>query len=352
MQKYQFFTLWATLLLVFTTNSVHAQMAEHVALIDTFDLFAEESVLKVELTLDMKRLVRQKHKKEEQEAKITYWPAEGVEFTYNIQVSPRGNFRRKYCFLPPLKLNFKKTPKSKAPSLHQLNKIKLVTDCKSSKAFQQYLITEYLCYRMFNILADKSFKVRLLELTYIDSEGKKEPMTRYGFLIEDIDDLADRNDCKEVDDVKITQRTCDRQQTMMVGIFQYMIGNTDWSIPHMHNIKLIRSNDPFNQTPYIVPYDFDYSGLVNTHYAIPNPDLGIKTVRNRLYRGVCCSSDELETILARYRVHKDDLYALCQEFPLLEESTRNNIIEYLDDFYSVINNPKLASREFQATCMK
>ena len=63
-----------------------------------------------------------------------------------------------------------------------------------------------------------------------------------------------------------------------MSVFQYMVGNTDWSMVRFHNVEVSRTP----RGVYVpVPYDFDWTGLVSTRYARPNEGLGIRSVRQR-----------------------------------------------------------------------
>src|SRR5690606_26257310 len=97
----------------------------------------------------------------------------------------------------------------------------------------------------------------------------------------------------------------DTEQASLVAVFEYLIGNTDFSMVHgardddcCHNIV------PFSregQDYLIIPYDFDFSGLVNAAYASPNPELPIRSVTRRLYRGLCEQNPYLESSLGKFR---------------------------------------------------
>jgi hypothetical protein len=182
-----------------------------------------------------------------------------------------------------------------------------------------------------------SFKARLLNLTYVDSSGKK-PLTRHAFLLEDVKQVAKRNNCDDWSDKKIQTEKTNRRQMTMVAIFEYMIANTDWSVPADHNIRLIHSKTDSLSRPYVVPYDFDFSGLVNTSYSAPDERLGISSVRERIYRGFPRTMDELNDVLAVFKKQKDNVYAAINSFNLFTPATKKEMTKYLDEFYNTIND--------------
>ena len=191
-----------------------------------------------------------------------------------------------------------------------------------------------------------SFRVRLLSLNWQDTMSKAKSITEYAFLLEDTKDLAERNGCFEMKQVKLNTEATDRRQMTLVAIFEYMIGNTDWAIPVNHNTKLIIPKSDSSRRPYVIPYDFDYSGLVNTDYAIPDPNLSIQTVRDRLYRGFARSITELNDVLATFNARRKAIYDLVNNFDLLTPTTKKDVIGYLDEFYSIINDPQQVNQIF------
>ncbi len=126
----------------------------------------------------------------------------------------------------------------------------------------------------------------------------------------------------------------------MVVIFQYMIGNTDWSVPKNHNIKLLADKEDSSAKPFVVPYDFDYSGLVNTDYAVPAPALNLENVTQRLYRGFPRTMAELQAVLKIYQQQKGNIYTMIKNFEPLDKQNKKEMMYYLDNFYDMIDNPK------------
>ena len=238
--------------------------------------------------------------------------------------------------MPPLKVIFKD---KKSSVLKPLGSLKLVSQCKTSNNYQQYLLSEFLIYKIYNLLTDKSFRVRLLDLKLIDSTGRKKSIIENAFLMEDIKDLAKRNNCADFKRTQIDYRQTNRRQMTLVSIFEYMIGNTDWSVPVSHNTKLILSKSDSFPLPYVIPYDFDYSGFVNTDYAIPDSKLNISSVRERLYRGFPRTIDEINETLDIFREKKESIYSLISNYPLLTSKTKKNLTGYLDGFFNMIKKP-------------
>ena len=184
-------------------------------------------------------------------------------------------------------------------------------------------------------MTDTSFRVRLVKIEYINTYKKSKPVITYAFLIEPIEILAARTNCVEVTSLKLTQKNIFPYMMDRMAIFNYMIGNTDWSVPNLHNVKVL-SKLSLNPTGFgiVVPYDFDYSGLVNAAYAVPYEKLGLKSVTERRYVGICRNEETFIQALQEFRDKKEEFYKVISEFPLLKEKTKKEMTGYLDSFFS------------------
>ncbi len=193
-------------------------------------------------------------------------------------------------------------------------------------------------------------------MTYVDRGGEEETFTRYGFLIEDDSEMAARNggwkeDWPEDPAHQLDPRLLDKEYAILVDVFQYLIGNTDWSGVSMHNMQLVRFQD---RQPVAVPYDFDFAGIVDARYATPDPTLPIRSVRRRLFRGFCPSHvqrqpEQYEAVFQSFRDRKEEIYSLWTGQEGLEEDTVKDTRKYLEEFFETLEDPgKIRSRIFEA----
>ncbi len=321
---------------VFKTQSAFAS--------NEFGLFSSDETLEIFLKTDLKRLIKAKSKDDYQEGEIIV-----AGKTYPIRLRSRGNNRLENCSFPPITLNFKKT-QFEDESFEQLKKLKLVNVCNMQKTYEQYILREYLIYRAFNIMTNKSFKVRLLKISYIDSKDKMKTVMRYGFVIEDQYMMAKRLDGVIVKSMGLKDQSTNREHMVMLSIFNFLEGNTDWQVARLHNLKLLRINKITETAPYVIPYDFDYTGMVNASYAIPSPILGIETLRERLYWGKCYPIDDIQKAINKFIDRKEAIYELYQNFELFDKSSLKQSIDYLDSFYTIIENEKKWTYYFIDKC--
>ncbi len=318
-------------------------------------LFSDSNEMQVVLTGPWKTIRRNIKKDDLYPVKLTYTGADGAQHTIDAKVSLRGITRRRVCDFPPLKLHFDKD-KMKGTEFRGNKSLKLVTYCDTNTKFEQYYLKEFLAYRIYNLVTEYSFRVKPMMIDYKDSEQDDQSITRFSFLIEDIDDVAKRNDVKELSIPRVLYRELDPVVTSRLALFQFMIGNLDWAATDgpkedtcCHNSRLIGAGTEINPK-YTVPYDFDSSGLVNAHYAAPPDGLKVRNIRQRLYRGFCAFNDELPETRTLFNEKKADILALFKNNPHLSERSRDDAIDYIEDFYSIINNPNRLEKDITDKC--
>lgn len=305
--------------------------------------FSDSTILNAAIVTNLGKLVREKNTGYQLRGLFVSTLRDSTVVHDPVLLQIRGHFRKDFCYLPPLEVNFKY---EKSATLHKLGSLKLVSECQSGDVYGQYLLKEFIVYKLYNLLTDLSFRVRLLNLNLVDSGSKKKTIIEHAFLLEDIKDVAKRNDCKDWKQGKVFAQDADRRQMTMVAIFEYMIGNTDWGVPANHNTRLILSQVDSFRRPFVVPYDFDYSGLVNTDYAVPAEFFPIHSVQERYYMGFPRSPEELNETLDIFRQQKNNMYALIQNFNLLTTRSKKDMIDYLDEFFDDISKAARVKRIF------
>ena len=316
-------------------------------------LFASNEPLVLRLEAPFSTIKNKKAKPEYVDGQLKLQEG-GVEKTFDVRVRARGHSRREVCDFPPLLLNFK-TSDLKGSVLEGENKLKLVTHCMATSTFDQFLRLEYLSYRTLNLLTDMSLRARPLTVTYYDTDRKRQLDVRPGLFIEDEEAFAERKRLTQVELTRIEPKQYDSDALGLLNMFEYFIGNTDWSAalgsqgsPCCHNIV------PYQRPDGVlvpVPYDFDSSGIVNTPYALPNERLKISSVRQRLYRGTSCESlADLEPRFAKFDAVKPQLLELFSEGSGLEKREAAGATVYINQFFDTRSDPKKVERAFRAGC--
>jgi hypothetical protein len=269
--------------------------------------------------------------------------------TIAVKLRTRGIFRLKRCGFPPIRLNLPARKVDNTPFAGE-DKLKLATHCQGDRSYERNLLREYALYRVFNAVTDTSFRVRLAHMTYVDS-ARHDTVTRYGFLIESDTALAKRIGADQIHSNNVYDPMTDPSYMTLVAVFEYLIGNTDWSVWKRHNIAIFQKvAEP--RLLLAVPYDYDFSGAVNAPYATPPPQINIQSVRQRVYRGFCQPDSVLQGVLARFWAAKDSMYAAVRAVPDLPERDARNVLEYFDDFYKVLENPGAVNRELVRPCRR
>jgi hypothetical protein len=312
-------------------------------------LFEDTTMLVFNLKMDINGVTQDVVDRDDHAGILSYVDETGETISIDLKIKTRGKTRAnpEVCRFPPIQLNFKKHENA-GNLFEEQDKLKLVVHCQNSKAFDQYVLQEYITYKHYNILTPNSFKVRLAKVNYIDTEGKNETISRYAMLIEDIEDLAKRQKMIVGGEVH-NQDNCDVEAIDIFTIFQYMIGNTDWSVTEQHNVKLI-SNDSNDKHPIPIAYDFDYSGSIKTYYATPPESLPIENVRTRIFRGYCRIGGHYEKVFELFLDKKEEIDLLYQSFTRMDEKRVSSTLKYFDEFYKILGNPKKSGREIVRAC--
>ena len=320
-------------------------------------IFADDSLLEARLSGPLTTILRERSVTDDLPASFAYVDADGNEVVFEVGIRARGNSRRDpdVCQFPPLRLNFKKS-ETKKTQLDNVDKVKLVTHCKNkSDRYQQAVISEYLSYKILNLMTDISFQARLLHIAYIDTEDKNRSQDSFAFLIEHKDRLSNRIDAPELHIAGIPIRSLQAEYTNLVSVFQYLIGNTDFSPIQGHKGETCCHNSVplgiLRQALYSVPYDFDQAGLVNAPHAIPGPDLHLRSVTQRKYRGRCVNNEHIPASIASFQARRADILALVDTQPGITKRTRKRNVNYIEDFFKIIDDPKKVEKNLVDKCI-
>lgn len=266
---------------------------------------------------------------------------------YPITLSPRGITRRTndICEFPPLRVELTSPAPNNSLLDHQ-KRLKLVTHCQQAPDFQQKVLLEYAAYRLYNLMTPQSFRARLANIDYVDDRGRPF-ISRVGFFIEDFGDVARRNGMSNAHQgSRVPLASIDRLAAARFAIFEYMISNYDWAMiaapkgeECCHNARLMAGAA---RTPLIpVPYDFDYSGLVDAPYAVQPEIVPISNVRQRYYRGYCMHLDQARAVAAELAPRRAEFTGLFATIPGLDARNRSRAAAYIDSFFNDLGNRRI-----------
>ena len=289
-----------------------------------FDMMYRRGVLKVNLYFDVEDVINNRKEKKESVGAMVFKNRKGHPKAWTVGVKVRGVYRRYNCSeMPPLKLNFKKS-ELKAAGLSKFDDYKLVTHCiDDEKEAKALVLKEYLAYKFYNHITDESFRVQLLQINYIDINSKKR-WEHYGFIIEDLALLRDRIGAEKVSDrMGITFDSVNVFQYQKMAYFQYLIGNTDWGISPLKNVKLVRKNGNF----LVIPYDFDYSGLVLPPYAKIDESQELPALKTRVFLGKIDNMKGLDEIRLLFLRNKIPMKRTTRELRALPWKRRRQVVK-------------------------
>jgi len=316
-------------------------------------LFASSEPIHLTITAPLQTLIRNR----EAQGAISGTLTDPNGQQLPISLALRGITRRtsEVCDFPPLRVDFTGSPPASSLFAGQ-NKLKLVTHCRNSASFQQYVLLEYAAYKMYNVLTPHSFLVRLANIDYVDSDGRP-IISRIGYFMEDLKDLAKRNGMQVTHAPdRIPVPDLNPTDAGRYVLFEHMLSNHDWSMRAgpvgrecCHNAELIGPLAPGTTVP--VPYDFDFSGFVDPPYAEPPAELSISDVRERLYRGYCIHNPGVLAAARQMRDVRPQLIAAITSTPGLDSSSQSRAIHFLDGFFADIATDDSVNAKILKRCL-
>jgi AAA family ATP:ADP antiporter len=302
-------------------------------------VFDEAQPLEMELVFDWRALCRDPRQATCIDLPATLVYRDELDRVQRVSVAlrTRGRYRADTveCALPALFVFF--TGDTRETLFAGDSMLPLTTHCARATEYEQYLLKEYLAYRIYSELSSDSLRVRLARVTYRDSAGRLAPIERYAFFTEHFESLARRRGAAVRPRQLFDPRTADPQEMAVFDLFQYAIGNTDWSVVEGHNALLVE-REASSATP--VPFDFDFSGLVDAEYASVSPKLTITSVRQRVFRGICDPETDWEAAFAHFAARRERVLELADEIPGLEPRQRVRAVEYLDGAFATFASPE------------
>ena len=313
--------------------------------------YAAPDLFEFKLTTNIKRVRADKQDKAPwRAATVSFTDASGKQVEIPSRVRTRGIWRLKNCEFPPLRMNFT-SEATKGTLLEGVDKPKLVNFCENTDAYEQLIMQELQLYRIYSVLTPASHRARLARITYADSASGRTHATRVGIVIEEPEVMAARLGGELVEIKGATSHDLQPSQDVLASVFQYLIGNTDWSTNGLHNMELVRQEDG-DHLP--IPYDFDFAGAIDAPYATVDPKLKVQRVRQRVYRGYCHPPEEFEKVFTLFNEKKPAIYALYSDAigSRLSKRTADLTLKYFDDFYETINDPKRAKKQIIDACLK
>lgn len=319
-------------------------------------LFGDAETLSITIEGPITTMIRERSNDEYYQGKLRFQDADGGEQILDLQFRTRGNYRRRLstCRFPPVRLNLKKK-QVEGTLFEGQNILKLVTHCRpNSDRFEPHVLREQLAYKIFNLHTPTSFRTRLLRVNWVDTDKDNKASEHYGFVIEHRNELAARNSMTYYDQSKASYSQLDAEHAAVGALFEYMIGNTDFSMVAAaegeeccHNGELYDSQ---SNSLVFVPYDFDMSGIVDAPYATPNPRFKLNSVTTRLYRGRCRFNDDLDAAVQLFLGNQDSVLSLVDEQEGLGDRQRRKTRSYLENFYKTLSDPKLVERRIKKKC--
>lgn len=318
-------------------------------------LFDDAADLAVVLEFPVRRLIREREAREELPGTLHLHGADGRPLALPVKVRARGNTRFAMCDFPPLRLEFDPATTAGTPFDGQ-KRLRLVTQCRADRRYADYVRLEQRVYRAYALLTPVAFRTRGLSVTYVDPTERMTPVRGPAFLIEDVDDLARRVGLREHRVPLLGPGDVDPAQVAVLELFQFMIGNTDWSV-HLpsdgddaccHNVRVLGPKEGSGRFT-LVPFDFDQSGIVDAEYASVSPGVGVRRVRQRIYRGLCSRNAQVPAAIEHFLGLRGPMEATFRDGGLGAWVSRR-AVGYIERFYEIVEDPAQVEERIYAYC--
>ncbi|MFN0016332.1 MAG: hypothetical protein ACKVU2_17465 [Saprospiraceae bacterium] len=311
-----------------------------------FNWLYEHDTLDIVLVTNLKKLKEDRSEEYWQPATFRIMNGETVAFERQVQVSSRGNMRKKTCYFPPIKIRFFQE-KPSSDSLADIRELKLVVSCRNTSNDEQLVLREHFAYELYNLITPESFRVKRASIKIMVPGQKRPAQDTEAFFIESEKEMASRLGGKPLKPRIVSPKVLDSVAYTRMSVFQYMIGNTDWGANSRHNIKIVGLP---NRQPIAVPYDFDYAGLVDADYAVPSADVPNTSVKERYFLGLCRSAELYQSVFDEFLAKKTSILDKVDQAQNLSSAARSDMRRYLTGFFNILAKPELARKEIVEHC--
>lgn len=317
-------------------------------------LFVDAEPIRMTITAPMRELLHRRRDKADYDATLQYEDAAGALHELPVQVAARGNSRLDVCDFPPVRVTID-TDRAAGTLFAGQRRLKMVTQCKRRGSAPDWLLIEHGIYLAYNEITDFSFRTRLIEITFRDTESAKWEEAQTAFFIESVDEAASRLQRKAIRPPNISPEQFNKREMAHNALFQFLIGNTDFAVKRgpsgegcCHNGRTLA--EPGKQEDWVVlPYDFDQAGVMNTSYALPDERFRIRTVTTRLYRGFCWHNDELMESIALFNERRDKLLAALVPAGVSKRKAAK-ATQFLNRFFATVNDPDKLQEQVLDKC--
>lgn len=305
-------------------------------------LMKYEEVIRVTLDADMTDLIEGKLEQKERVGSFSFMDSLGQKVTLPIRLETRGKTRLVRCDIPPILIYFDK-PALEEQKFKDYPKLKVVVPCFQDRGARDLLYRELLVYKLYELVSDYHFRVQATKLVCLDPSTQDTTHILPAFFIESDKEFRKRTNTEELNNYNLDWSDLDPEQAQITAVFQYMISNADWKIDHQHNLKYFRNDE--DSPLVLVPYDFDFSGLVNADYAKPNPDYEQKSVRQRIYLGK--RNKYLKRAIKHFLAKETEILETIGQDPHLSIESKKDIKVFLTPFFKCLKSRRARKKAFK-----
>jgi hypothetical protein len=323
----------ALIVAIFGCTTVTSVFAQEKKPSSIFEYLTQKEAVHLKLSTDLTKMNGARASDDYQPAIFT--DQDGKK--WKVEIKTRGKFRRKNGYFPPLKIKFSKKD-LEAQGLSDHNDVRVSLPFYEDDKGNDLIVREYICYRMYEHLTPASVRARLVRLTLSDSHVESWKHEIYTIFMEDDDELEKRLNVKEEEIYGLEPDSLISTQAALTCAYNYFIGNADFEVAGMRNVKLMRGLD--GGKIILIPYDFDFSGVVNAPYSKPASMSGLKTIKQRFLMADGLKSEHLRRAFLVLQKESSNLKRISQS-KYLKSTSQDEVWNYLQSFYNNLSKDNL-----------
>jgi len=90
----------------------------------------------------------------------------------------------------------------------------------------------------------------------------------------------------------------------------------------------------------VVPFDFDWSGIINHDYYTLSPKISPDAKYKRMYKGMNWGDEDLKAAFEDFRELKMSFMKTITDCEYLKNENKNRLVAYIEEFYQLIGSKK------------
>ena len=201
---------------------------------------------------------------------------------------------------------------------------------------------------LYEALTPYAYRTIWVSVTYIDASHREGSISSTGFLLEPDKVISSRLDLIERKLFNISEDSLQFESYSLATAYNFMIGNRDWSIVMSRNAKLFFNS--FTNKYVVIPYDFDYSNIVDASYRRETRPVTMLHHFDRIYEGEYFHTRAGAMLLSFDTLKPVILERLTSAENPMDDIQRKKIYKYFETWFTHIEKSKPIDLKYGMVC--